>query len=145
MKWIKTFIKVFLIRQEHILFLGQLWWKVLIHFKCWLLYNIGYVLVLFLNLYIWTLVSQAAGYWPIRFSAPCIRPRPFLLYLWSAWTARHNSALHSVHHQFDFYFVVFSCFITLIFKIPNHVNIFTFWGNIYQNPILGMMSTRRGS
>ncbi len=29
------FIKVAL-RQERILVLGQLWWKVLIHFKCWL-------------------------------------------------------------------------------------------------------------
>ncbi len=35
----KKFIKVVL-RQERILFyvLGQLWWKVLIHFKCWLVY-----------------------------------------------------------------------------------------------------------
>ncbi len=31
----KKFIKVVL-REERILVLGQLWWKVLIHFTCWL-------------------------------------------------------------------------------------------------------------
>ncbi len=44
LKWIKKvnyFILLILkvvLRQEHILVLGQLWWKALIHFKCWLLY-----------------------------------------------------------------------------------------------------------
>ncbi len=37
----KKLIKVVL-RQERILVLGQLWWKVLIHFKCWLVYFFPY-------------------------------------------------------------------------------------------------------
>ncbi len=41
----KPFIKVVL-KPKWVLVLGQLWWTFLIHFKCWLLYIVPYVLVI---------------------------------------------------------------------------------------------------